>query len=73
MRLLADHGADLDIPNKYGETPLWLSEAVIQYAGGGIYAISQTATGDLLRQLGAHAKDPDYTLRPMFWPDIPHI
>ena len=73
VRLLADHGADLDISNKYGETPLWLSEAVIQYAGGGIYAISQTATGDLLRKLGAHAKDPDYTLRPMFWPDIPHI
>ena len=73
VQLLADHGADLDISNKYGETPLWLSEAVIQYAGGGIYAISQTATGDLLRKLGAHAKDPDYTLRPMFWPDIPHI
>ena len=73
VRLLAEHGANLDIPNKYGETPLWLSEAVIQYAGGGTYAISQTATGDLLRQLGAHSKEPDYTLRPMFWPDIPHI
>tara|TARA_B100001123_G_scaffold352041_4_gene403341 strand:- start:9359 stop:10933 length:1575 start_codon:yes stop_codon:yes gene_type:complete len=73
VQLLAEHGANLNLPNKYGETPLWLSEAVIQYAGGGIYAISQTVTGDLLRQLGAHAQHPNYTLRPMFWPDIPHI
>ena len=73
VQLLADHGAELELKNEYGETPLWLAEVVIQFAGGGIYAVSQTSTGDLLRQLGAQPAEPDYTLRPRYWPDVPHV
>ena len=83
VQLLADHSAQLELPNKYGETPLWLSEMVIQFAGGGAYAFSPTSAGDLLRQLGAQPTEPGYHLeaggvgggglRPTYWPDIPHI
>lgn len=83
VQLLASHGADLEQRNKFGETPRWLSELVIQFAGAGAYAISPTSTGDLLRQLGAKPTEPSYHLegdgasgtglRPRFWPDLPHL
>ena len=83
VQLLVDHGARLDVENKYSETPLWLAELVIQFAGGGAYAVSATSTGDLLRQVGAQLKEPGYHLeragasgtglRPTYWPDIPHL
>ena len=83
VQLLVDQGAELELTNKYGETPMWLSELVVQFAGGGAYAVSPTSTGDLLRQLGAQPTEPDYHLesggvggsglRPTYWPDIPHL
>jgi ankyrin repeat protein len=73
VQLLAEHGARLDIPNLYGETPLFLSELIIQFAGGGRVETAPTSTGDLLRQLGARPAKPAYTLRPHYWPSIPHV
>ena len=83
VQLLADHGAQLELQNKFGETARWLSELVIQFAGAGAYAVSPTSTGDLLRQLGAKPTAPSYHLeragasgtglRPRFWPDLPHL
>ena len=83
VELLVDHGARLDVENKFGEPPLWLAELVIQFAGAGAYAVSETSTGDLLRRLGAQPQEPGYHLeragasgtglRPTYWPDIPHL
>ena len=53
MEFLINQGAALEERNKFGETPLWLSELAIQFYGGGTYQIVPTATGDLLRSLGA--------------------
>jgi len=72
VQLLVDNGAKLEVKNKYGETPLWLSEVVIQFSGAGIYAVSKNTTGDLFRKLGAEPTEPGYTLRPTYWPDVPH-
>jgi ankyrin repeat protein len=73
VQLLADKGARLDGRNKWGETPLFLAEVVIQFAGGGRYESGPTSTGTLLRKLGAQPSKPDYTLRPVYWPNIPHV
>ena len=73
VQLLAGHGARLDLPNLYGETPLFLAEVVIQFAGGGRTETGPTSTGTLLRQLGAKPTKPAYTLRPHYWPNIPHV
>jgi ankyrin repeat protein len=73
VQLLADHGARLDVPNLYGETPLFLAEVVIQFAGGGRTETGPTSTGTLLRKLGAKPAKPAYTLRPHYWPNIPHV
>ena len=83
VQFLADHGAQLELANTYGETALWLSELVVQFAGGGAYAVSPTSTGELLRRLGAQSVEPDYHLesegvggtglRPTYWPNVPHI
>jgi uncharacterized protein len=73
VQLLADHGAPLEIPNVYGETPLFLSELVIQFAGGGRTEIVPTTTSALLRKLGAKPAKPAYSLRPHYWPNIPHV
>jgi ankyrin repeat protein len=73
VQLLADHGARLDVPNLYGETPLFLAEVVIQFAGGGRTESGSTSTGTLLRKLGARPAKPAYTLRPHYWPNIPHV
>jgi hypothetical protein len=73
VQLLVDKGAPLEIPNVYGETPLYLSELVIQYAGGGRTEIAPTPTSALLRKLGARPTKPAYTLRPHYWPNIPHV
>jgi ankyrin repeat protein len=73
VQLLADQGARLDVPNLYGETPLFLSEVVIQFAGGGRTETGPTSTGTLLRNLGAKPAKPAYTLRPHYWPNIPHV
>lgn len=73
VQLLADKGARLDGRNKWGETPLFLAEVVFQFAGGGRYESGQTSTGTLLRKLGALPAKPDYELRPLYWPNIPHV
>ena len=73
VQLLVDHGARLDVPNLYGETPLFLAEVVIQFAGGGRTETGPTSTGTLLRKLGAKPAKPAYTLRPHYWPNIPHV
>jgi ankyrin repeat protein len=73
VQLLAEHGARLDVPNLYGETPLFLAEVVIQFAGGGRTETGPTSTGTLLRKLGAKPAKPAYTLRPHYWPNIPHV
>jgi len=73
VQLLAEHGARLDLPNLYGETPLFLAEVVIQFAGGGRTETGPTSTGTLLRKLGAKPVKPAYILRPHYWPNIPHV
>jgi hypothetical protein len=52
---------------------LFLAEVVIQFAGGGRIESGPTSTGALLRKLGAQSSTPDYTLRPFYWPNIPHV
>jgi ankyrin repeat protein len=73
VQLLADKGASLDVRNKWGETPLFLAEVVIQFAGGGRFESGPTSTGALLKKLGAQPSKPDYTLRPFYWPNVPHV
>jgi ankyrin repeat protein len=73
VQLLVDRGARLEVPNVYGETPLYLSEVVVQFAGGGRTEVEQTTTGALLRKLGARPVKPAYSLRPHYWPNIPHV
>lgn len=74
VRFLVEHGAALDVKNKFGETPLWVSELVIQFAGGGTFQVVPSSTGDLLRKLGAVPVRPAYgELRPTYWPDLPHV
>jgi hypothetical protein len=46
---------------------------VVQFAGGGRTEFEQTTTGALLRTLGARPAKPAYTLRPHYWPNIPHV
>ncbi len=71
VQFLVDQGAALEDRNKFGETPLWLSELAIQFYGGGTYQIVPTGTGDLLRSLGAQATTPFYDrARPRDWPDL---
>ena len=70
VRFLADEGAALNAKNKFGETPLWVSELAIQFSGGGTFQILQSSTGDLLRSLGADILGPPYDrARPRDWPD----
>jgi ankyrin len=71
VEFLVEKGARFDVKNKFGETPLWLSELVLQFFGGGTYQIVRTPTGDLLRKLGAEAVKPSYDrARPRDWPDL---
>jgi uncharacterized protein len=71
VRFLVENGARMDVRNKFGETPLWLSELALQFFGGGAYQILPSSTGDLLRKLGAPAVRPAYDrARPRDWPDL---
>jgi ankyrin repeat protein len=71
VQFLVEKGARMDARNKFGETPLWLSELALQFYGGGTYQILQSSTGDLLRKLGAPAIRPAYDrARPRDWPDL---
>ncbi len=71
VEFLVAEGAALEDRNKFGETPLWLSELAIQFYGGGTYQIVPTETGDVLRGLGAMATTPYYDrARPRDWPDL---
>jgi ankyrin repeat protein len=71
VQFLVDQGAELEDRNKFGETPLWLSELAIQFYGGGTFQIVPTGTGDLLRAIGAQATTPLYDrARPRDWPDL---
>lgn len=72
VQFLVEKGARMDVKNKFGETPLWLSELALQFFGGGTYQILKSSTGDLLRKLGAPAIPPGYDrARPRDWPDLP--
>ena len=55
VQLLADHGARLDVPNVYGETPLFLAEVVIQFAGGGRTEIGTDEHGNAAEKAGREA------------------
>ena len=72
VRLLVERGATLDVKNKYGETPVWMSELVMQFCGGGTFQITPSPTSAALRALGAHDTPAPYArYRPTEWPDIP--
>jgi ankyrin repeat protein len=72
VQLLADRGASLNAKNKFGETPLWTSELVIQFMAGGTYQMIPSSTGDVLRKLGAQRGDQPYgRARPTDWPSNP--
>ena len=74
IQLLADRGVSLDVRNKYHETPLWTSELVIQFMGGGTFQMLPSSAADLLRRLGAQPGAASYThARPTDWPDNPRI
>ena len=71
VQYLVENGARMDVRNKFGETPLWLSELALQFFGGGTSQILRSSTGDLLRKLGAPAIPPSYErARPRDWPDL---
>jgi len=74
VQLLADQGVPLNAKNKYGETPLWDAELVVQFMGGGTFLLLPSSTGDLLRKLGAPTIAASYTrARPTEWPDVPRV
>jgi ankyrin repeat protein len=74
VQLLADQGAPLDAKNKYGETPLWDAELVVQFMGGGTFQMLPSSTSALLRKLGAPSIEASYTrARPTDWPDNPRV
>ena len=61
----------MEVKNKFGETPLRLSELALQFFGGGTYQVLRSSTGDLLRKLGAPSVQPSYDRsRPRDWPDL---
>jgi len=68
VQLLVDHGAELEVKNMFGETPLWAADLVIQWFGGGTFKVVPTPTGDLLRKLGGRPIEIPYKLRPADWP-----
>ena len=69
---LVQRGAPLNGTNKYGETPLWASQLVVQFSGGGTYQLIPSAASAELRKLGAESIAPTYTrARPTEWPDVP--
>jgi ankyrin repeat protein len=68
VQLLVDRGAELEVRNMFGETPLWAADLVIQWFGGGTFKVVPTPTGDLLRKLGARPMTAPYQLRPADWP-----
>jgi uncharacterized protein len=51
VQFLVERGADINVRNKRGETPLTIAERTI--SAGSIPAYGRSSTGDLLRQLGA--------------------
>ena len=50
VQLLVDRGARMNVKNKRGQTPLVIADTI---RGGSATVASRTATGDLLRKLGA--------------------
>jgi ankyrin repeat protein len=52
IRFLAENGADLNLRNKRGQTPLTIADTV---RAGSATVTQKTPTGDLLRSLGAEA------------------
>ena len=55
VQFLVDEGAELNVVNNYGHTPLYLAEHHIHVGTAAVFVESRT--GDLLRQLGAEATD----------------
>lgn len=72
IQLLVEKGAPLNATNKFQETPLWTSELVVQFSGGGVFTLLHSNAGDLLRKMGALPIKACYEYaRPTEWPDIP--
>ena len=70
VQLLVDRGAPLNAKNKFGETPLWTSALVVQFAGGGTYQLIPSTATDILKKAGATQGEPLYArARPTDWPD----
>jgi hypothetical protein len=67
VQFLIDRGAELEVKNVYGETPLWLAEMELQFAAGGLFEVRRSTTGDILRKAGAKPIPAPYKLRPMYW------
>jgi ankyrin repeat protein len=71
VQYLVDQGSPLEAKNKFGETPLWDAELVVQFFAGGTFQLVPSSTGALLRKLGAQPVEASYKLaRPRDWPDI---
>lgn len=73
VQFLVDQGAPLEVKNKFGETPRWTSELVMQFFAGGTFQVVPSSTGALLRKLGAQPVEASYVARgarPRDWPDI---
>jgi ankyrin repeat protein len=68
VQLLVEKGAELEVKNMFGETPLWAADLVIQWFGGGTFKVVPTPAGDLLRKFGARPIEAPYELRPADWP-----
>jgi ankyrin repeat protein len=70
VQLLLDRGAPLNAKNKFGETPLWTSALVVQFAGGGTYQLIPSPATEILKKAGAEEVNPVYArARPTDWPD----
>lgn len=67
VQFLLDRGAQLEVKNVYGETPLWLAEMELQFAAGGLFVVRPSSTGEILRKAGAKPIPAPYKLRPMYW------
>jgi ankyrin repeat protein len=60
IRFLAENGADLNLRNKRGQTPLTIADTV---RAGSATVVQKTPTGDLLRSLGAESATAGLTGR----------
>ena len=60
IRFLVEKGADINLANKRGQTPLMAADSV---RAGSATVSMKTPTGDLLRSLGAQAASVEQTAK----------